>query len=188
MRRLSQSKNLGYRPAWRRFGRVPTVGLVLICLGFLGGGVWLTINDRAVAATADSSSKADVVKPNAGGEVAKFVWFEPLKDTAKYNDMERYSLFAILGVAIAGLLYAGMLVGQVTKADKGTPRMQEIAAAVREGANAYLSAQFRKIVPLILVITALLYLTKYHEFEFAIGRSGAFLVGSIFRRWWVCAE
>ena len=83
-------------------------------------------------------------------------------------------------VALAGLAYAGMLVGQVTKADKGTPRMQEIAAAVREGANAYLEAQFRKIVPLILVITVLLYATKYAEWEFAVGRSGAFLVGSIF--------
>ena len=109
-----------------------------------------------------------------------FEWWEPLKDTAKYNDMERYSLFAVLGVAIAGLLYAGMLVGQVTKADKGTPRMQEIAAAVREGANAYLWAQFRKIGPLIIVITALLFGTKWGEWEFAFGRSGAFLMGSIF--------
>ena len=92
-------------------------------------------------------------------------------DTAKYNDMERYSLFAILGVAVAGLIYAGMLVGQVIKADKGTPQMQEIAGAVREGANAYLSAQFRKIGPLILIITALLYATKYGEWEFAVGRS-----------------
>ena len=94
--------------------------------------------------------------------------------------MERYSLFAILGVAIAGLLYAGMLVGQVTKADKGTPRMQEIAAAVREGANAYLAAQFRKIGPLIIVITMALFFTKYSPTCRRIrlsGRSGAFLVG-----------
>ena len=41
--------------------------------------------------------------------------------------------------------------------------MQEIAAAVREGANAYLAAQFRKIGPLIIIITVLLYFTKYHE-------------------------
>ena len=162
MRRLSGSKNPGYRPVWRRFGRIPTIGLVLLCLGFLGGGVWLTINDRAMASAADSSSTTDVVKSNASGEEhGAFVWWEPLKDTVKYSDMERYSLFAVLGVAIAGLLYAGMLVGQVTSADKGTPRMQEIAAAVREGANAYLKAQFSKIVPLILVITALLYATKY---------------------------
>jgi len=37
--------------------------------------------------------------------------------------------------------------------------MQEIAAAVREGANAYLSAQFKKIGPLIIIITILLFLT-----------------------------
>ena len=132
MRSLSGSKNPGYRPTWRRFGRVPTIGLVVLCLSFLGGGVWLTINDRAVAASADNSSKSEVAKSNEGGEeVAKFVWCEPLTNVAKYDDMERYSLFAVLGVAIAGLLYAGMLVGQVTKADKGTPRMQFIAKAVR---------------------------------------------------------
>ena len=56
-----------------------------------------------------------------------------------------------------------MLVGQVRRADKGTPKMQEIAAAVREGANAYLAAQFRKIGPLIIVITVALWATKYTE-------------------------
>src|SRR5207245_8287852 len=50
-------------------------------------------------------------------------------------------------------LYAVMLVGQVKNADQGTPRMQEIAAAVREGANAYLAAQFKRIAILIVVIT-----------------------------------
>ena len=52
MTSLSGSKNRGYRPAWRRFGRVPTFGLVLLCLGFLGGGVWLTIHDQAMASSA----------------------------------------------------------------------------------------------------------------------------------------
>jgi len=36
-----------------------------------------------------------------------------------------------------GLAYALMLVGQVMKAPQGTKKMQEIAQAVREGANAY---------------------------------------------------
>ena len=39
--------------------------------------------------------------------------------------------------------------------------MQEIARAVREGANAYLGAQFRKIGPLIILITVALFFTKY---------------------------
>jgi K(+)-stimulated pyrophosphate-energized sodium pump len=106
--------------------------------------------------------------------------WEPLTDTAKYSIGERVSLFVVLGVAIAGLLYAGMLVGQVKSADQGTKRMQEIAGAVREGANAYLWAQFTKIGPLIVVITIALYFTKYHEPYFAYGRAGAFLVGSVF--------
>ena len=59
--------------------------------------------------------------------------------------------------------------------------MQEIAAAVREGANAYLAAQFRKIGPLIIVITVVLYFTKHgRRRQFAFGRAGAFLVGSLF--------
>jgi K(+)-stimulated pyrophosphate-energized sodium pump len=179
MRSLSGSKNPKYRPGWSRFGRVPTIGLFLLCLSFLGGFVWLAMSDRAMAASASATKADNAQKVTAAGE-SEFVWWEPIKNTDKYSDMERNSLYAVLIVAIAGLLYAGLLVGQVTKADRGTPRMQEIAAAVREGANAYLAAQFRKIVPLILVITVLLYLTKYNEWQFAVGRSGAFLVGSIF--------
>ncbi len=177
----SESRNRGYRPTWRRFGRVPTIGLVLLCLSFLGGGVWLTINDQAMASSGSSTAVA-AEKSSAveGVQAKKFPWFEPIRETDKYTDMERYSLYAVLAVAVAGLLYAGLLVGQVTKADKGTPRMQEIAAAVREGANAYLAAQFRKIFPLIAIITVLLYATKYGEWQFAVGRAGAFLMGSIF--------
>ena len=60
-------------------------------------------------------------------------------------------------VALAGLLYALLLVGQVKKADQGTPRMQEIALAVREGADAYLFRQFRVVGVLIVLITVGLY-------------------------------
>jgi len=151
-------------------------------LGFFAGGVWLTIHDKAVAAApADSAAPADTAKAAVPTEAQeKFTFCEPIFNHEKYNDMERYSLYVVLGVALAGLVYAGLLVTQVIAADKGTPRMQEIAGAVREGANAYLKAQFSKIVPLILVITVLLFLTKWGHWEFAFGRSGAFLMGSIF--------
>lgn len=89
---------------------------------------------RPVLASAASVTKVDDVKSNASAEGQEpFKWFEPLTNTAKYNEMERYSLFAVLGVAVAGLIYAGMLVGQVIKADKGTQHMQEIAGAVAKG-------------------------------------------------------
>ena len=85
----------------------------------------------------------------------------------------------VLFIAVAGLAYALMLVKQVREADQGTAKMQEIAAAVREGANAYLAAQFRKIGPLIILVTIALFCTKYQELPFAYGRSGTFLLGSL---------
>jgi K(+)-stimulated pyrophosphate-energized sodium pump len=133
--------------------------------------------------TAVAAEKGGDVKSVAGAVAEKaHELFAPIFDTVKYTPVERFSLLGILAVAIAGLLYAWMLSKQVMAADKGTPKMQEIAAAVREGSNAYLAAQFRKIGPLIVVITIALYFTKSGEADktFAIGRAAAFLVGSIF--------
>jgi K(+)-stimulated pyrophosphate-energized sodium pump len=99
----------------------------------------------------------------------------------KYTSLEIFALLVVLGIAISGLLYALLLVKQVKKADRGTPKMQEIAAAVKEGASAYLSAQFKRIGPLIVVITILLFITYTGaENAFRWGRAGAFLVGALF--------
>jgi K(+)-stimulated pyrophosphate-energized sodium pump len=109
-----------------------------------------------------------------------FIPFSLFSDP-KYSRLEIYSLLAVLGVAVAGLLYALLLARQVKRADKGTTKMQEIASAVREGANAYLGAQFRRIGPLIIIITVLLFLTYTGTVDaFRWGRAGAFLVGAIF--------
>ncbi len=98
-----------------------------------------------------------------------------------YTHIEIIALIAVLLIAISGLVYALLLVKQVNKADQGTKKMQEIAAAVREGANAYLSAQFKKIGPLIVIITILLFITYTGETNaFRWGRSLAFLVGALF--------
>ncbi|MCL1908197.1 MAG: sodium-translocating pyrophosphatase [Holophagaceae bacterium] len=109
-----------------------------------------------------------------------FHWFAPFRD-AEFNTFERVCLIIVVGIAIAGLLYALMLVKQVRSADPGTPKMQEVASAVREGAMAYLTAQFRKIGPLILVITVVLYFTTTSDVAaFKYGRAIAFMVGALF--------
>ena len=134
-----------------------------------------------VVATALLAGGAQAVAQEAASHAAaaerSFTWFAPL---TQYSIGERIAVLMVLGIAVAGLLYALMLVRQVTRADQGTPRMQEIAAAVREGAIAYLGAQFGKIGPLILLLTGVLYMTKWGEPVFAAGRAGAFLVGSLF--------
>jgi hypothetical protein len=109
-----------------------------------------------------------------------------------YNTMERVALIANVVIALAGLGYALMLVNQVYGQDTGTTRMQEIARAVREGADAYLRRQLTTVGLMIIIITGVLIVTKwpwdlapddptrYEHVSIALGRGIAFLIGSIF--------
>ena len=66
---------------------------------------------------------------------------------------------------------------------QGTKKMQEIAAAIREGANAYLYRQFRVVGVLIVVITVVLFFAAKASGQpeaICWGRAIAFLVGSTF--------
>ncbi|MBI3832561.1 MAG: sodium-translocating pyrophosphatase [Planctomycetes bacterium] len=108
-----------------------------------------------------------------------------MREGSNFSDGERIALFASMGVAIMALLYAWMLVKQVTNADKGTPKMQEIAAAVREGADAYLFRQLKVVAMLIVVLVVVLFLSKSlsggpNATEYAFGRAFAFLMGAFF--------
>ena len=99
--------------------------------------------------------------------------------TAQFSRGEVIALWTVLGTAVAGLLYAAMLMVQVLREDTGTPEMQKISQSIRVGANAYLGQQFKTIVFLILLLTAALYFTA-GEHHVAVGRACAFLMGSIF--------
>src|SRR6195256_4818076 len=73
---------------------------------------------------------------------------------------EANSMTALLVIVLCGALsivYAIWATASVLKADAGNPRMQEIAAAVREGAQAYLKRQYMTIGLVGIVIFALLY-------------------------------
>ena len=145
--------------------------LAVLALMLGGGAGWLQIVGH------DSLAAISV-----GQTQPEIKLFEPL-NSDKYALYEKIALCANVLVAIAGLIYALSLVNYVKSADQGTPRMQEIAQAVREGADAYLFRQFRVVGVLIIVITALLYFAavKSHAApQIAWGRALSFLVGSIF--------
>jgi K(+)-stimulated pyrophosphate-energized sodium pump len=72
---------------------------------------------------------------------------------------EQIAIYSVLGVAILGLLYALYLRKQVLSHDMGTPKMIEVWSAIRDGADAYLGRQLRSIIPLIVVLTAAMYLS-----------------------------
>ncbi len=74
---------------------------------------------------------------------------------------ERNAIWAVLVIAVIGLLYAILLRSQILKEDKGTERMQEVWGAIRQGADAYLRRQLRSILPLIAILTLALFFSVY---------------------------
>ena len=83
-------------------------------------------------------------------------------------------------IALAALVVAGILVREVLAASEGTPRMKEIAAAVQEGASAYLNRQFKTLSIFAVIVFFLLFLLPAETNGERIGRSIFFLVGAVF--------
>ncbi|MGI8879426.1 MAG: sodium-translocating pyrophosphatase [Jatrophihabitans sp.] len=95
---------------------------------------------------------------------------------------ERGVVVVIGLIAIAALVFAYFLAKEVLAADQGTPKMQEIAKAVQEGAAAYLNRQFRTLAAFsVLVFILLLVLPVNHGgFSVQLGRAIFFIVGAVF--------
>ncbi|MFC2063661.1 sodium-translocating pyrophosphatase [Chloroflexota bacterium] len=74
---------------------------------------------------------------------------------------EAYAIWAVLGTAIIGLLYALLLRSQIMREDKGTSKMQEVWNAIKDGADAYLKRQLKSILPLIAILTIALFFSVY---------------------------
>jgi K(+)-stimulated pyrophosphate-energized sodium pump len=83
-------------------------------------------------------------------------------------------MILLLGVIVCGLLsivYAAWATQSVLAADQGNARMQEIAGFIREGAQAYLTRQYRTIavVGVVVFIAAFFLLSAAAAFGFLIG-------------------
>ena len=115
------------------------------------------------------------------------------------NDFEQIAILCVLGAAFISLAYAAWLRTVVLKKDKGTAKMQEIWNAIRTGADAYLSRQLKTILPLIGILTIVMFFSVYvvepsaeARLEFAsfgeqgiiliiaLGRTIAFILGAFF--------
>ncbi len=66
-------------------------------------------------------------------------------------------LMVVLAISLLSLAVAFFLARQVLAADRGKPEMEAIAAAIREGAEAFLSRQYRTIAGLSVVAAALIF-------------------------------
>ncbi|MGW8378612.1 sodium-translocating pyrophosphatase [Streptomyces sp. ODS28] len=89
-------------------------------------------------------------------------------------------VIGIAVIALAALGVALVLVRQVLAAGEGTDSMKKIAAAVQEGANAYLARQLRTLGIFAVVVFFLLLLLPADDMNQRLGRSFFFLVGAAF--------
>ncbi|MFN3623115.1 MAG: sodium-translocating pyrophosphatase [Hyphomicrobium sp.] len=80
-------------------------------------------------------------------------------------------LWGIVGCGVLALAYAAYTIRSVMSADAGTARMQEIAGAVREGAQAYLNRQYTTVamVGAVIFIIAWILLGPLVAVGFLIG-------------------
>ena len=101
---------------------------------------------------------------------------------------EFFWLFFSAATAILALGIGYLLMREVLAADQGTPKMQEIAAAIQEGALAYLRRQFKTIALITIPLGAIVFATStavpmpggdeaLSFVESGIFRTAAFLAG-----------
>ncbi|HEX9503968.1 MAG TPA: sodium-translocating pyrophosphatase [Patescibacteria group bacterium] len=84
------------------------------------------------------------------------------------------SIFALSLIAgVAAIAYGLFLTNQVLKKSAGNEKMQEIAAAIQQGANAYLARQY-KTVTVVAVVLAII-IVKFLGWHTALG----FLIGAV---------
>jgi K(+)-stimulated pyrophosphate-energized sodium pump len=88
-------------------------------------------------------------------------------------------VYVVLGISLVALAIAYALRAQVLAADEGTEKMKEIAAAVQEGAAAYLNRQFKTLSYFVGIVFFLLFALP-GEFDIRLGRSIFFLLGALF--------
>lgn len=83
-------------------------------------------------------------------------------------------------IAVIALAMGVFFRRQVLRADPGTEKMQDIGAAVEEGAQAYLARQFKTLGIFVVLVFGLLLLLPADTAEVRWGRSGFFVVGALF--------
>jgi K(+)-stimulated pyrophosphate-energized sodium pump len=100
--------------------------------------------------------KAVVPATESAGEAIQLPWGK---------DAET-SLWIVLGAAILALAFGGYWAKKTMAQSPGSERMQGVAAAVQEGAMAYLKRQVKTMIPLVLVIAVGLFFLYKNQYAF----------------------
>src|SRR3990167_10085744 len=89
-------------------------------------------------------------------------------------DIQLIALFVAPLTALLALGYGLFLSRSVLREDEGSQKLKQIGKAIREGAMAYLSRQFKVVFPIMGVLTILI------AFTLGVGVAATFLLGAVF--------
>ncbi|OGM21069.1 sodium-translocating pyrophosphatase [Candidatus Woesebacteria bacterium RIFCSPHIGHO2_01_FULL_38_9] len=89
-------------------------------------------------------------------------------------DIQLIALFVAPFTSLFALAYGIYLSRQVIKEDEGSDKLKQIAKAVREGAMSYLAKQFKVVIPLMLLLSLVIW------FTLGFGIAVTFLLGAVF--------
>ncbi len=103
-----------------------------------------------------------------------------LAESLELSGGDRGVVAVVAVVALAALAVGYVLLKEVLTAGQGTPKMQDIAKAVQEGAAAYLNRQFRTLGIFVVIVFVLLFALPADDLAERIGRSLFFIVGAAF--------
>jgi K(+)-stimulated pyrophosphate-energized sodium pump len=91
-----------------------------------------------------------------------------------------FELVLVFGIAVFAMFVAVLFARYVLGQDTGTPKMQEIADHIREGAEAFIKRQYRTIGILAVVTAAIIFgvYSYVGKWDYAVHTSSAFLLGA----------
>jgi len=131
----------------------------------------------ALAQVARPASGGPPPRPSGlGAESSHGLRIEQFKDI---DSGDWALIYVVLGSALIALLYGWYVARKTTRHDPGSRAMQEVSAAIQEGAMAYLGRQFRTMIWFIAAVTVTLFFL-YRNIAgevIAAGISLAFLMG-----------
>ncbi|NBB51646.1 sodium-translocating pyrophosphatase [Rhizobium sp. CRIBSB] len=80
-------------------------------------------------------------------------------------------LWLVIAAGVLGVLYGAVQTASLMKADTGNDKMREIAAAIQEGASAYLRRQYTTIglVGIVILVAAYFLIGSYAAIGFLVG-------------------
>ncbi len=108
------------------------------------------------------------------------------------GDSEWFWLYFCIAVALIALVAGWAMMRSVLSKEAGTDKMNEIAAAVQEGAMAYIKRQFRTILIIVVPLAAIVFVTSTEilnpldtaqgldRLQSGLFRTLAFLAGALF--------